>query len=238
VDRIVAHAAIAVAVSALTSSAAAPADAQDRDEFQLWAALLGTASTAPAPPDLAFWLDVHGRRGGGGTVVLVRPGVGVEITPWLSVWAGYAWIPTAVDATASATHEHRVWEQVILQHRLREVGIAFQSRTRFEQRFSETGDDVALRLREFVRFNWQPSPDFPMGLAIWDEIFIGLTENDWSAPQGIDQNRIFVGPFLAMAPWARLEAGYLFVYLDRGTTDLYAHVLAVNLFVSPRPTDE
>ena len=38
-----------------------------------------------------------------------------------------------------------------------------------------------------------------------------------------------------MAPWARLEAGYLFVYLDRGDNDLYAHVLAMNIFISPRP---
>ena len=226
----------AVAVVLGVALWAGRAHAQDRDEFQLWAALLGTAHTAPAPPNFAFWLDVHGRRGSGGTIVLVRPGVGFAINPWLSVWAGYAWIPTMNDAMGgAASHEHRIWQQLILSPSLAELGLSFQSRTRFEQRFSENGDDVALRIRQFVRANWQPSPDFPMGIAFWDELFIGLTENDWNAPQGIDQNRVFIGPFLKMAPWARLEAGYAFVYLDRGTTDLYAHVLAVNLFVSPRP---
>ena len=80
--------------------------------------------------------------------------------------------------------------------------------------------------------------DFPVGVAVWDELFVGLTQPDWGAPQGIDQNRIFIGPFLQMAPWARFEAGYLFTYLDRGTNDLYAHVVAVNLFLSPRPPAE
>lgn len=224
--------AVALAMLALPASSAA----QDRDEFQQWAAVLATAATQPAPPGLFFWVDVHARRGGSGTVTIVRPAVGVEITPWLNVLGGYAWIPTVTDATGDASHEHRVWEQVVLKHRFEELGLFAQSRTRFEQRFLEGDDDVALRLREFVRVNWQPSPDFPVGVAFWDELFVGLTEQAW-APQGIDQNRVFLGPFLQMAPWARLEAGYLFVYLDRGPADLYAHVLAVNLFVSPRPTE-
>ncbi len=226
----------ALATSGLLAPAAARA--QDREDAQAWSALLATAQTAPAPPNFALWLDVHGRRGGANTIVLLRPGVGFAITPWLSVWAGYAWIPTFDDATSTITHEHRIWQQAILSPRLEALGLAFQSRTRLEQRFSELGGDVALRVRQFVRANWQPSPDFPMGIAVWDELFVGLTQPDWGAPQGIDQNRLFVGPFLQMAPWARLEAGYAFVYLDRGDRDLYAHVLAVNLFVSPRPAPE
>lgn len=222
----------ALLLVALASSA--PGAAQDREEFQQWSAVLATASVQPAPPGLFFWVDLHARRGDPGTVVLVRPGVGVEITPWLNVLAGYVWIPTFVDATGDSSHEHRVWEQVVLKHRFDELGIFVQTRTRFEQRFSENDDAVALRLREFVRVNWHPSPAFPVGVALWDELFVGLTEQPW-APQGLDQNRIFLGPFLQMTPWARLEAGYLFVYLDRGPSDLFAHVLAVNLFLSPRP---
>lgn len=222
-------------VLALGLAAPSGARGQDRQDAQVWAAVLATAATRPAPPNLSFWLDVHGRRGGAGTVALVRPGIGAELTPWLSVWAGYAWIPTFDDTSGSTAHEHRIWEQFILQHVFEDAGISLQSRTRFEQRFSGAGDDVALRLRQFVRANWRPHPDFPVGVAFWDELFVGLTQPDWGAPQGMDQNRAFLGPFLQMAPWARLEAGYLFVYLDRGTSDLYAHVLAINLFVFPRP---
>lgn len=221
-------------IVALAASASATARAQDRDELQLWSAILATASTAPAPPDFALWLDVHARRGAAGTVVIARPGVGVEIFDWLSVWAGYGWVPVFDDASGGVVHEHRLWQQAILQHGFRELGLSLQSRTRVEQRFSEAGGDVGVRLRQFWRVNWQPSPEVPIGLAVWDELFVGFNDTDWGAPSGVDQNRVFVGPFLAMAPWARLEAGYLFAYLDRGASDLYAHVVAVNLFVFPR----
>ncbi len=122
---------------------------------------------------------------------------------------------------------------MIFQHGF-DFGLSLQSRTRFEQRFHRSGGDVGFRLRQFVRANWRPSAKVPIGVAFWDEIFVGLNDTDWGAPSGIDQNRAFLGPFLQMTPWARLEAGYLFVYLDRAS-DLYAHVVAVNLFVSARP---
>ncbi|MEQ8455935.1 MAG: DUF2490 domain-containing protein [Sandaracinaceae bacterium] len=215
-------------------SGVASARAQDRDDFQIWAANLGTASLSREAPSFVFWWDVHARRGDAGTVLLVRPGLGVKITPWLSVHGGYAWVPVFSDAMGTAVHEHRIWEQAVLSHSF-DFGLSLQSRTRFEQRFSEAGSDVGLRLRQFVRANWQPDPDVPIGVAFWDEIFVALTTSDWGQVGGMDQNRVFLGPFLKMAPWARLEAGYLFVYLDRGTTDLYAHVLAVNLFVSWAP---
>lgn len=218
----------------LLAWSATPAQAQDREEFQIWAANLGTASLSREAPSFVFWWDVHARRGDGGTTVLVRPGLGVDITPWLSVHGGYAWIPVHTDSTGASTNEHRIWEQVVLSHGF-DFGLSLQSRTRFEQRFSDQGGDVQLRFRQFVRANWQPSPDVPLGIAFWDELFVGLTDTDWGPVAGMDQNRAFLGPFLKMAPWARLEAGYLFVYLDRGTADTYAHVLAVNLFVSWSP---
>ncbi len=219
----------------LMVSAPSTATASDRDEFQLWAALLGTAAIAPAPPSFALWLDAHTRRGAAGTTRIVRPGVGLEATPWLSLWAGYAWVPTSTDATESTIHEQRAWQQGVLKHRFDAIGVALQARTRFEQRFSDQGDDVGFRLRQFVRANWQPRADVPLGMAAWDELFVGLTRPDWGAPRGIDQNRVFLGPFLQIASWSRLEAGYLLAYLDRDPNDLFAHVLAINLFVSLRP---
>lgn len=224
--------ALAIGLSALTGPSGA--EAQSTEEFQQWGALFANVGTTSGPPGFFFWADLHARRGDPSTILLIRPGVGFNITSWINVLAGYAWIPTFVDATGDASHEHRIWEQVVLKHRFQDIGLFIQSRTRFEQRFLAT-DEVALRIREFVRVNWQPTPDFPMGVAFWDEIFIGLTEQN-GAPQGMDQNRVFLGPFLQMAPWARLEVGYLFVYADRAT-DLFAHVLAMNVFISPHPTE-
>lgn len=205
--------------------------AQDRSEFQLWGALLGTAHVSPETPRLAFWLDVHARRGANGTVHIFRPGVGVVVTDWLSLWAGYAWVPVFTDG-GGRFDEHRLWQQAILGTSV--AGLTFQSRTRFEQRFGEGGDDVGFRIRQFVRVNWQPNESNPIGIALWDELFLGFNDTDWGASAGFDQNRLFIGPFLKAAPWARLEAGYLFVYLDRDP-NVRAHVLAINLFISAKP---
>lgn len=208
------------------------ADAQSDDEFQLWSALLSSGAFQPETPRVGFWFDLHARRGEAGTVVIVRPGVGFEVTDWLSLWVGYAWVPVFTDGVGSRD-EHRLWQQAILKH---STGAwSFQARSRFEQRFSEAGDDVGFRFRQFVRANWQPSESTPVGVAVWDELFLGFNDTDWGAPAGFDQNRLFFGPFLQMNSWARLEVGYLFAYLRREPVNRVAHTLAINLFVSLRP---
>ncbi|MEM9188311.1 MAG: DUF2490 domain-containing protein [Myxococcota bacterium] len=221
-----------VVAAALVSFSPSFSAAQDA-EFQIWNAIAATARVAPVEPTPMLWLDTHARRGNGGTVLIFRPAVGLAIADWLSVWAGYAWVPVFSDQSADPVHEHRAWQQVILKHTT-SFRLSFQSRTRFEQRFSEAGDDVGFRLREFVRVSYQPTDSFPMGVVVWDELFIGLNDTDWGAPGGVDQNRIFVGPFLKLAPFARLEMGYLAAYIDR-ETDTLAHVLAINLFISGGP---
>ena len=75
--------------------------------------------------------------------------------------------------------------------------------------------------------SWGVSPT-PMA---WDEVFIGLNDIDWGAPRGLDQNRLFVGGWAAVAPHLRVELGYLFLYVDRDD-DTVGHVLATNVFVS------
>lgn len=69
-------------------------------------------------------------------------------------------------------------------------------------------------------------------MVVWNEIFLGLGETDWGQPGGFDQNRLFVGPAFFLSSWARLEPGYLAVYIDRASGDLLAHAFSVNLFLS------
>lgn len=128
--------------------------AQDASEFQLWNAVLSTASLSRESPALSLWLDTHVRRGNGGTVHIARPGVGLTVGKYLSFWGGYAWVPVFTDDSTDARHEHRLWQQLIAT--VSPVpNLSLQSRTRFEQRFMEDGDDVGFRLRQFVRVAWQ-----------------------------------------------------------------------------------
>jgi hypothetical protein len=207
------------------------AAAQTHDEFQLWTAAFATAELGgPELPRAVLWLDVHARRGEVGTVHIVRPGVGLRLADFASVWLGYAWAPVFRDG-GDTMHEHRAWQQLLLQHQT-SYRLSLQSRTRLEQRLSDAGSDLGLRVRQLVRAAWQPDAGVPLGAVFWDEVFVGLNETDWGAPSGFDQNRLFIGPSLHAAHWLRVEIGYSSVFVMRAAGDTLAHVLALNLYLT------
>lgn len=201
-------------------------------EHQTWSAALATVHLGAEAPALAFWTDAHVRRTSTGVVAIARPGLGVQLTSWLSLWGGYAWIPVFTDGEVTPVHEHRAWEQVLLQYET-PFRLNLQSRTRLEQRFHQNGSEPGLRLRQFVRVSWRPSASVPVGLLASNELFIGLNATAWGQPLGLDQNRFFAGPFFQLAPWARLEAGYLFAFVHR-TQDTFLHTFSVLAVFSPR----
>lgn len=214
-----------VFASALTSGS--DAAAQTRQQFDIWAGLFVNGQFKSDAPSGTTWFDLQGRRSPGGTTLIVRPGLGYVIRPWVTVWLGYAWIPEFIDETGERIDEHRIWEQLTLDYRA--PGILFQSRTRFEQRFRE--GDIAHRFRQVARFNYQPRESLPLGFVVWDELFLGMTGATW-AQKGFDQNRIFVGPAVfAFDGIFRVEVGYQFNYLNRALNRI-AHILALNLFVN------
>ena len=206
---------------------AAPAYGQTEaldSQFGVWNALLSTVSLNSEATGPSLWLDVHGRRGPS-TGLLLRPGAGYRIAPWVSVWAGYGWMPV-FDNEGARIDEHRVWQQVVLTKKV--APFSLQARTRVEQRFgSDPG--VGYRVREFVRVGWSPE-ELPFGLVLWDEVFVGLNETSWGPRSGYDQNRLFMGGALPIPDKARFETGYLAVHANR-TPDQLAHVLVMNLFV-------
>jgi hypothetical protein len=211
-------------------ASAREADAQTDKDFAIWTALFATGQVFADEPSPVFWLDAHARRGDKGTVGLFRPGIGYAFAPWVSLWVGYAWIPEWFDATGQRTDEHRVWEQLIFDYHGKQ-GVWFQSRTRFEQRFSNVGSGTAHRVREMVRLNYRPKESVPVGIAFLDELFVGMEGASW-AKEGFDQNRAFLGlAIYAFGKLFRTEVGYLNVYLSRKSNQM-THVLALTFFVS------
>jgi hypothetical protein len=187
--------------------------AETRTETQYWTAAFLTARITgdKAEPGLNAWFDVHGRFGSDRTVAIVRPGLGYRFTELLSGWVGYAWVPTWLD-DGPTVHEHRVWEQGIVQGK--EGFLRYQVRPRLEQRFREGQDDVGHRFRLFLRANLRVTEEVPLDVALWAEVFLGLNETAWGQVAGFDQNRGFIGLGYTLGP-ARLEAGYLNVTAHR-----------------------
>ena len=218
-----------VTAAALLVVAPRSAAAEPEQEAQIWTALLSNAKLANGQSGASLWLDVHARRGGANALAIVRPGVGWRFSKHLSLWAGYAWIPTDFDE-GPTRQEHRPWQQAIAK--TASHGWSFQARTRFEQRLRNDGDDVGLRLRQFLRASQDVGSDSPFGVVVWNETFVGLNEPDWGARKGFDQNRLFVGAAAHIRSNMRLEGGYLALWVARDGDDLLGHVLATNLFVS------
>lgn len=217
----------------LTGTARAANDEQG-DLLDVWGGQFVVLAPTPGKTGPRFWLDLHERRTPSGFTAIIRPAFGWQATPWFSVWAGYAWVPTDPDG-ADTVHEHRAWEQLIFQHK---TGPALlQLRLRQEQRFRQGEAGVGNRLRVFGRVNAAVSG--PFGLAMWDEAFFQFNDPGWVGYTGFDQNRAFFGPYLEGPPGVRLEVGYMNQYLQRpeGASQDH-HVVAFNLFISWGPKEK
>lgn len=221
-------AALAAAAFTLTAGSAR---AETIHETQQWAALAVTARlTGEADaPGLSGWLDEHVRNTPDRTTFILRPGLGYRFTSALSAWAGYAWVPTILE-DAPTIHEHRAWQQGIVQGRAGRL--LLQGRPRLEQRFRDGEDEVGLRARLFGRMNVRVVESAAIDVALWDEIFLGLNDTAWGQEAGYDQNRAFVGPAWTSGP-VRFELGYLNVAQRRpDATWLVAHNVSLWAFVS------
>ena len=209
--------------------------AQTVDDTGLWLSVIGNGKFPTLAQDarLLWWFDGHYRLRDdtdGFNQSIVRPGLGWKIAEAQTLWAGYAWIRTSPE-TGNDFDEHRFWQQWTAAPSIGDW--RFQHRSRFEQRWQETGDDVGLRWRQFARGQKILSHCPQWSLVLWDEIFFHLNDTDWGAATGLDQNRVFVGLGYKRCPRAagRIEVGYLNQLINRkGEADDMNHILAINYF--------
>lgn len=209
--------------------------AQTLDDTGLWFAALGNGKFDSLGEDakLRWWFDAHYRLrddSGGFNQSIIRPGLGFAFADQQALWAGYGWIRTS-PITGDDFDEHRFWQQWTAAPSHEDW--RFLHRSRFEQRWIETGDDVGLRWRQLARAQKILS-DCPQWSAIvWDEAFFHLNDTDWGADAGFDQNRAFIGVGYKKCKNARVrtEIGYLNQFINRqGGLDGMNHILSVNFF--------
>lgn len=208
---------------------------QTLDDTGLWFAALGNGkfeSQCDSSP-LRWWFDAHYRLrddAGGFNQSIIRPGAGFAFAENQVLWAGYAWVRTS-PVLGSDFDEHRFWQQWTAAPSSGDW--LFLHRSRFEQRWLETGDDVGLRWRQLARAQRILSDCPQWSLVLWDEAFFHLNDTDWGAESGLDQNRAFIGLGYKKCSHApvRTEVGYLNQFINRrGDPDLMNHILSINFF--------
>lgn len=214
---------------------AAASDPPLRQDFQTWTNITATGSLGAIGPALAkyrYWLEGQGRFGNDSTTLsqgILRPGLGYSLADDLSVWLGYAWIPTMEPFTAVDFNENRIWQQLLWTPRTSLGPIT--SRTRLEQRFTRA-PDVSVRLRQMVRLAYPLDAVPGLLLVGWEELFLNLNSTG-TIVAGFDQNRVFLGLGYTIDENMRTEIGYMNQYIYRDTTqNLMSHVLSLGLFLN------
>ncbi len=194
---------------------------QTAEDLQTWAQFVAQGPWQKESPWL-WYLELQGRFGKHSsdfTRGFVRPALGYALTPHLSLWLGYAYVPfkSLIDSNMTTVHEHRVFEQIVFSHPIWDG--SFSARTRLEQRFLNTTADKSWRLRQMFRLAYPLWPGSRFSGVFWDEVFVSLNTTDWAnitanwgQKTGLNANRGFLGLAYNFTPKSWVELGYLNQY--------------------------
>jgi hypothetical protein len=161
--------------------------------------------------------------------LLIRPGFNVHLNKYLTVTAGYAFISNKRIAgnTSGFMPEHRIWEQLLVNHKLKNIFVSH--RFRLEQRFiaksivvddelEQDGSAYANRFRYFIRtvLPLKKQPVFKKGLfaALQNEVFLNFGNVATVNGETFDQNRLYMAVGYRLNARFDLETGYLNQYVN------------------------
>lgn len=194
-------------------------------------------STIKLRPRWELMSEIQIRRGdlgGDWQVLLLRFGPMYEINRNLSVGGGYAYIdtwPYGKQPVAVKFPEHRIWQQALVKHRIKKVGV--DHRLRLEQRYLRAIDSGNRRLLDHyifsnrVRYRGgvqvpvkrrdESRPALGKGdtfLYANSEIFFNFGKNVLS--NVFDQNRAAAGVGHYFSKSGLVQMGYLHQYIQKG----------------------
>ena len=204
------------------------------EDSQIWSAVLATGTLKPVGEHWRYWMEGAARFGNDMSTLsqgMIRPGVGYALNPNASLWLGYAHIVTDTPFARKTFDENRIWQQFMWN---RPVGAGtFSARSRLEQRFADSGDDVPWRFRQFFKMAYPIAALPKISAVAWDEVFVNLDDADWGPQSGFDQNRAFVGAGYGFSKVVRAEVGYFNQFIDRPINpNRMTHALSINLFLT------
>ncbi len=227
--------ALSVLIFAVLTQPVARLRAETVDDAGLWFVASGNGDLqlrSQQQTPLLYWFDTQYRMAedtDGFSQALIRPGVGVPLSEHHALWAGYAWVRTS-PVSGDDFDENRLWQQWTHNPQVGDWNLGFRSR--FEQRWVETGDDVGLRWRQLFRGQRVLTSSPQWSLVGWDEFFFHLNDTDWGAEAGFDQNRAFFGYGFKRCKDSplRTEIGYLNQFTNsQGGDDRMNHILSFSL---------
>ncbi len=213
-----------VIIAAPMLLAASPALAVDED-VEIWTVGIATGTISGK---VLGSMEVSIRSSDEGTrhaTVLLRPSIGYQVTPKLSLWAGYT-RATVGSVGRPLSIENRYFQQASWTIG-KVAGGTLSSRTRLEQRTVMGRNDTGWRARQQLRWT-KPASTGGANVVLSSEVFVALNSTDFGARAGLDQTRTFAGINLPLAKGFTLEGGYMNRYVKRsGVPDRLDHIVPV-----------
>ncbi len=206
--------------------------AQTKQENSGWLFLLNSTKFSEK---WGMHLDVQVRSNDnwdGTKNILFRPGITYFIDSKQNVTAGYLMVTT--DLGPSTLVEHRIWEQYILNHKIKSIFTAH--RFRLEQRFlDQANDNFTQRLRYFIRMVkplQKSEGGFTKGafLALQNEVLFNVQNKELVNNSLFDQNRLYLAAGYRFSKKIDVEAGYLNQAIHGRTRNTVNNVVQLALY--------
>lgn len=163
----------------------------------------------------------HSERGAGSDQYVLRPSLGYDLNPTMSVWAGYGYF-LSDPSVGSNRYEHRWWQQFAWTAKRWDWG-TLSLRSRLEERDIERASDIGLRFRQQLQLA-MPLPSRPLTLITSIEHYSNVRDTDWGARSGFDQLRSYAGLRMPVGEKLTLEIGYMNQWINRSTEDAVNHL--------------
>lgn len=184
------------------------------DQFNAWYMYFGSYRLTD---NIGIHAEVQFRRSGAiadPQQLLTRFGINYHLSKVTMLTGGYGYIvshPYGEQPIPDQFFEHRVWQQLILNHS--DGGVYFNHRYRQEQRWLEQADNFQYRNRSRYRFmlsiplNKKIIDKGTWFIALYDEIFISYGSN--VSNNFYDQNRLYGALGYQLGKSSNLQVGYL-----------------------------
>lgn len=192
-------------------------------DVQLWTNITAMGPINKQHRAIRYWLDIQDRIGENVSQLsqlVLRPGIGYELTPTTTIWLGYARIYTAQPFVSQSVEENRIWQQLLWSKKYTRFRLT--ARSRLEERFIQSTVHMAWRYRQLFKTNiFVPRHPKYQGV-ITEEAFFHLNDFNLQSNQGFDQNRLFVGLGYKTSKNSTIEIGYLNQFIKRVNNPNYS----------------
>lgn len=226
------HRIVALSAAFVALALGLPARAETSQDEQIWVQFVAQGPVAGKVVYLAELQPRYGNNASGLAQMIIRTAIGVKVSDRVTIYQGYANARTPAVGRAD-TVENRSFQQISWSLG-NPGGVALSTRTRLEQRWLSTGDDMGWRLRQSVRAAVPFEEGGKVKLLGSVEVFVALDDTDWGARSGLDRVRSFAGVELPFSGKSTIELGYLNQYVNGANgRDQMDHVAALNLVLRP-----